>query len=124
MSPAHVWLVMTQEFRIRLRTGRWRWLLAVWVALLAAFTLVLDAGLETGYGFAADDSRRGVPLFGFLMFLVLGSMLVISPALTSQTINGDREKGTLATLQVTRLRPAEIATGKLLASWSVGLVAL
>lgn len=51
-------------------------------------------------------------------------MLIISPALTAQTINGDRERGTLATLQVTRLSPAEIATGKLLASWSVGLVAL
>jgi hypothetical protein len=58
------------------------------------------------------------------MFFILGVMLVISPALTSQTINGDRERGTLATLQVTRLRPAEIAVGKLLAGWGVGLVAL
>jgi hypothetical protein len=58
------------------------------------------------------------------MFFILGAMLVISPALTSQAINGDRERGTLATLQVTRLRPAEIAVGKLLAGWGVGLVAL
>jgi ABC-type transport system involved in multi-copper enzyme maturation permease subunit len=124
MNPAHVWLVIAQEFRIRLRTGRWRWLLGIWVALLAGFTFLLDAGLETGFGVDRDDSMRGVPIFGFLMFFVLGSMLVISPALTSQTVNGDRERGTLATLQVTRLRPAEIATGKLLAGWSVGLVAL
>jgi ABC-type transport system involved in multi-copper enzyme maturation permease subunit len=124
MNPSHVWLVVAQEFRIRLRTGRWRWLLGIWVAVLAIFTLLLDAGLDTGFAYVPDDTRRGVPLFGFLMFFILGSMLVISPALTSQTINGDRERGTLATLQVTRLRPAEIATGKLLASWSVGLVAL
>jgi ABC-type transport system involved in multi-copper enzyme maturation permease subunit len=124
MNPAHVWLVVAQEFRIRLRTGRWRWLLGAWLALLALFTLLLDLGLNTGYGYVPDDSLRGVPLFGFLMFFVLGSMLVISPALTAQTINGDRERGTLATLQVTRLRPAEIALGKLLAGWSVGLVAL
>lgn len=124
MNPSHVWLVITQEFRIRLRTGRWRWLLGSWLVLLALFTLLLDAGLETGFAYVPDDSLRGVPLFGFLMFFVLGSMLVISPALGAQTINGDRERGTLATLQVTRLRPAEIATGKLLASWSVGLVAL
>jgi ABC-type transport system involved in multi-copper enzyme maturation permease subunit len=65
-----------------------------------------------------------VPLFGFLMYFILGMMLVISPALTSQTINGDRERGTLATLQVTRLAPLEIALGKLLAGWAVGLVAL
>ncbi len=124
MSPQHVWLVVEQEFRIRLRTGRWRWLLASWAVILALFTFVLDAGMETGFGYMPDDTRRGVPLFGFLMFFVLLSMLVISPALTSQAINGDRERGTLATLQVTRLRPVEIATGKLLAGWSVGLVAL
>jgi ABC-type transport system involved in multi-copper enzyme maturation permease subunit len=124
MNPSNVWLVITQEFRIRLRTGRWRWLLGAWLALLLLFTLLLDLGLHTGFSYIPDDSLRGVPLFGFLMFFVLGSMLVISPALTAQTINGDRERGTLATLQVTRLRPAEIATGKLLASWSVGLVAL
>jgi ABC-type transport system involved in multi-copper enzyme maturation permease subunit len=124
MSPSAVWLVIAQEFRIRLRTGRWRWLIGGWVVLLAVFTFLLDIGLHTGYGYVPDDSLRGVPLFGFLMFFILGSMLVISPALTSQAINGDRERGTLATLQVTRLRPAEIAVGKLLAGWGVGLVAL
>jgi ABC-2 type transport system permease protein len=124
MTPNGVWLVVGQEFRIRLRTGRWRWLLGGWVVLLAAFTTLLDLSLFTGYGYSEDDSLRGVPLFGFLMFFVLGMVLVISPALTSQSVNGDRERGTLATLQVTKLRPVEIAVGKLFASWGVGLVAL
>lgn len=124
MKPGHVWLVVVQEFRIRLRTGRWRVLLGLWVGLLALFTLLVDAALQTGYSGGSDDSLRGVPLFGALMYFVLASMLVISPALTAQTVNGDRERGTLATLQVTRLRPGEIALGKLLAGWSVGLVAL
>ena len=124
MSPLQVWLVTRQEFRIRLRTGRWRWLMGLWVLLLLAVTLLLDASLYTGYGRTQDNSLRGVPLFGFLMYFILGMMLVISPALTSQTINGDRERGTLATLQVTRLAPLEIALGKLLAGWAVGLVAL
>jgi ABC-2 type transport system permease protein len=118
------WLVARQEFRIRLRTGRSRWLLGAWVVLLAAFTALLDLSLNTGYGLDSDDSRRGIPLFGILMLFVLGMVLVISPALTSQTINGDRERGTLATLQVTTLRPLEIALGKLVAGWGVGLVAL
>jgi len=121
---SQIWLVVRQEFRIRLRTGRWRWLLVGWVVLLAVFTALLDLSLFTGYGYTRDDSLRGVPLFGFLMFFILGMMLVISPALTSQTINGDRERGTLATLQVTRLRPVEIAVGKLLAGWGIGLLAL
>jgi ABC-2 type transport system permease protein len=124
MTPLEVWLVTRQEFRIRLRTGRWRWLMGLWVLLLLAVTTLLDLSLYTGYGPNEDDSLRGVPLFGFLMYFILGMMLVISPALTSQTINGDRERGTLATLQVTRLRPLEITLGKLLAGWAVGLVAL
>jgi ABC-2 type transport system permease protein len=117
-------LVAAQEFRIRLRTGRWRWLLIAWVLLLAAFTVLLDQAMTTGYGVVEDDVRRGVPLFGILMLFVLGMVLVISPSLTAQSINGDRERGTLATLQVTRLRPIEIALGKLAASWGVGVVAL
>ncbi len=123
-TPYGIWLVTRQEFRIRLRTGRWRWLLGGWVVLLAIFTALLDLTVQTGYGFVRDDARRGVPLFGILMLFVLGMVLVISPALTSQTINGDRERGTLATLQVTKLTPTEIALGKLLAGWGVGLVAL
>lgn len=124
MTPFAVWLVARQEFRMRLRTGRWRWLLGGWLVLVGVFTVLLDLTVQTGYAFGSDNSRRGVPLFGFLMFFVLGMMLVISPTLTAQSINGDRERGTLATLQVTRLRPLEIALGKLLAGWSVGLVAL
>src|SRR4051794_15176252 len=124
MTLFAVWLVARQEFRIRLRTGRWRWLMGLWVLLLLAVTTLLDLSLFTGYGPMQDDSLRGVPLFGFLMFFVLGMMLVISPTLTSQTINGDRERGTLATLQVTKLRPLEITLGKLFAGWAVGLVAL
>jgi ABC-type transport system involved in multi-copper enzyme maturation permease subunit len=58
------------------------------------------------------------------MLFVLGLVLVISPALTAQSVNGDRERGTLATLQITRLTPIQIALGKLAAGWAVGLVAL
>jgi len=123
-TPRGVGLVTRQEFRIRLRTGRWRWLLGAWVLVLAAFTMLLDLSLDTGYGIDRNTAQRGVPLFGILMFFVLFMVLVISPALTSQVINGDRERGTLATLQVTRLRPLEIALGKLVAGWGVGLVAL
>jgi ABC-type transport system involved in multi-copper enzyme maturation permease subunit len=124
MTPSGVLLVAKQEFRIRLRTGRWRWLLGAWFLVISGFTILLDLSIDTGYEFGDSVRARGVPLFGFLMLFVLGLVLVVSPALTSQSINGDRERGTLATLQVTRLRPPEIALGKLLAGWGVGLVAL
>jgi ABC-2 type transport system permease protein len=113
-----VTLVARHEFRVRLRTDRWRWLLGLWVVVVALFTVLLQVALDiTGAG-------QGVPLFGGLMLFVLALMLIISPALTAQSINGDRERGTLATLQVTRLTPVQIAVGKLAAGWGVGLAAL
>jgi ABC-2 type transport system permease protein len=63
-------------------------------------------------------------MFGVLMIVVLGLSLLVSPALAAQSVNGDRERGTLATLQVTRLGAGEIAVGKLLASWGTALVFL
>ena len=112
--------VAKQEFRVRLRTGRWRWLLAAWVGVIAAFTLLLWFGLHN----VQAEGPRGVPLFGGLMLFVLGLALLVAPALTAQSINGDRERGTLATVQVTRLSATEIAVGKLVAAWGTALVFL
>jgi ABC-2 type transport system permease protein len=117
---AGIIIVAKQEFRVRLRTGRWRWLLAAWVAVIAAFTVLLRIGL------AASDSSgpNGIPLFGAIMLFVLGLALLVAPALTAQSINGDRERGTLATVQVTRLSAVDIAVGKLLAAWGTAVVFL
>jgi ABC-type transport system involved in multi-copper enzyme maturation permease subunit len=118
MSFHGVSIVVRQEFRVRLRTGRWRWLLGSWVVVILLFTMLLSVALTD------IDGPHGVPLFGGLMLFVLGLVLIVSPALTAQSVNGDRERGTLATLQVTRLTAADIAIGKLLAGWGVGLGAL
>jgi ABC-2 type transport system permease protein len=56
------------------------------------------------------------------MLFVLGLSLLVVPALTAQSVNGDRERGVLATLQVTLLSPTEIALGKLFAAWATALV--
>lgn len=128
-------LVAGHEFRMRLRTGRWKWLLGGWTLVMLLFTWFLSVALrstrdvtyyggENGETLVHDSSSIGPQMFGILMLFVLGLMLVISPTLTSQSINGDRERGTLATLQVTLLSPTDIAIGKLLAGWSVGLLAL
>jgi ABC-2 type transport system permease protein len=117
---AGITIVAKQEFRVRLRTGRWRWLLAAWVAVVAAFTVLLRIGLAT----SGSSGPNGIPLFGAIMLFVLGLALLVAPALTAQSINGDRERGTLATVQVTRLSAVDIAVGKLLAAWGTALVFL
>ncbi|MDP9417276.1 MAG: ABC transporter permease [Actinomycetota bacterium] len=119
MSLHGITTVARQEFRLRIRAGRWRWLLAAWFLVLLGFTVLVRLALrEEGGG------DYGPPMFGALMLFVLGLALLVVPSLTAQSVNGDRERGTLATLQVTRLTAAEIALGKLAAAWGTALVFL
>jgi ABC-2 type transport system permease protein len=123
LTPSGVAIVAAQEFRLRIRAGRWRWLLAIWTAVVIGFAILLRLGLS---GTNSVDSARpaGPPLFGGTLLFVLGLALLVVPALTAQSVNGDRERGTLATLQITRLSAAEIGLGKLVAAWGAALIFL
>jgi ABC-type transport system involved in multi-copper enzyme maturation permease subunit len=114
--------VARQEFRLRIRAGRWRWLLGIWFAVMLLFTVLLRMALG---GFSSEDvADKGVVIYGGLMLFVLGLALLVVPALAAQSVNGDRERGTLATLQVTRLSAADICLGKFVAAWGTALVFL
>jgi ABC-2 type transport system permease protein len=122
MTARGIGLVARQEIKTRLRTGRWKILLAAWFLIVNGlgllFRLALEAGETSSYG------EPGIPMFGGVLLGVLVLMLLVCPALSGQSINGDRERGTLATLQVTRLTSGDIALGKLAAAWGTGLAAL
>ena len=121
MTGSGIATVARQEFRLRIRAGRWKWLLGSFFAVLLTFTALLDSGLGN-----VTDARvgKGAILYGGLMLFVLGLALLVVPALAAQSVNGDRERGTLATLQVTLLSPAEIVLGKFVAAWGTSLVFL
>jgi len=123
MTLEGVRTVAQQELRLRIRAGRWRWLLGLWFGVVLGFAVLLRLGLAALTG-AEDDPQAGPPLFGGVMLFVLGLALLVVPSLTAQSVNGDRERGTLATLQVTLLTPADIALGKLAAAWGTALVFL
>ena len=114
------------EFRLRIRAGRWRWLVGAWFLVLLAVTMLVRsaADQENLVGDLEEQRTLGAAMFGVVMLVVLALALLVAPALAAQSVNGDRERGTLATLQVTRLSAAEIAVGKLLASWGTALVFL
>lgn len=129
VSLAGVRTVAKQEFRLRLRAGRWRVLLGLWFLVLLGLTALLRRAFDgveifTGSGVTRVDIPSGPPVFGSLMLLVLALALLVVPSLTAQSVNGDRERGTLATVQTTLLTPAEIALGKLAAAWGSALVLL
>jgi ABC-type transport system involved in multi-copper enzyme maturation permease subunit len=114
--------VAEQEFTIRIRAGRWKWLLGTWFAVLALVTVLIRLAVGTVDGGQAQD--KGIVVYGGLTLLVLGLALLVVPTLSAQSVNGDRDRGTLATLQVTRLSAGEIALGKFLAAWGTSLVFL
>jgi ABC-2 type transport system permease protein len=113
--------VARQEFTIRIRAGRWRWLLGAWFVALLLFTLFVHFVVAQTDPNAAN---QGVVVYGSLTLLVLGLALLIVPMLSAQSVNGDRERGTLATLQVSLLTAGDIAVGKLVAAWGTALVFL
>lgn len=122
MTPGGIATVAKQEFRLRIRAGRWRWLLSIWFAILLLFTALLRGALG---GFSREDVvDKGIVIYGGLMLFVLGLALLVVPALAAQSVNGDRERGTLATLQVTRLTAGDICLGKFAAAWGTALVFL
>ncbi len=112
------------ELRQRLRSTRWKVALIVWFVVVGAIT-----GLTVGALHAATDPGQGGPelgslIFGIVVFFVLFLGLLVAPTLSAAAINGDRNAGTLATLQATLLSPAEIVLGKLLAAWTAALAFL
>ncbi len=111
--------VLTLELRQRVRSTRWKIALIAWFAIVGLITLLLPAliGFDGG-------TTSGSWVFGLILLFVLGLGLVVSPTLSSTAINGDRNAGTLAILQVTMLGPGELAVGKLLAGWIAALAFL
>ncbi|WP_309133593.1 ABC transporter permease subunit [Cellulomonas sp.] len=116
--------VAALELRQRVRSSRWKTALVVWVVAVGAITLLSSGALAALSRTESDPPSRGPLLFAIVTVLVLGLGLLVTPTLTSTAVNGDRAAGTLATLQVTLLSPAEIALGKLLAAWSAALAFL
>lgn len=109
--------VMRLELRQRVRSSRWQLMLGLFFLTIG----VLSGLVMWVSGF---DDESGAFLYGAVAWLVLTLGLLVAPAMTATSVNGDRSSGTLAPLQMTLLSPAEIALGKLLAGWVTSLAFL
>ncbi len=110
-------IVLALELRQRVRGVGWYVLLGVFVALVALITVLLWLSLDV------SDGLGGFLFSGILFFVLLLGTLV-TPALSGNAINGDRDAGTLATTQVTLLRTGQLVLGKFLAAWLTALAFL
>ena len=116
--------VATLELRQRVRSTRWKIALVVWFVVVGGITLLTSGALSFMTGYDDSDVQQGPIIFGAVVFFVLFLGLLVAPTLSASAINGDRNAGTLATLQVTLLTAAEIVVGKLVAAWSAALAFL
>ncbi|TPX00810.1 ABC transporter permease, partial [Schumannella luteola] len=68
-----------------------------------------------------NSDAPGAVLYSVIVYFVLLLGTLVTPALSGNAINGDRENGTLATTQVTLVSTAQLVLGKLLAAWITAL---
>lgn len=112
-----LWLIVTLELRQRARGVAWYVLLGVFFVVVGLVALLLFFATN-----ALDDGGGG--MFSTIIFFVLLLGSLVSPALSGNAINGDRDSGVLATTQVTLITTWQLVLGKFLAAWLTALAFL
>ena len=108
--------LVRSELRQRLRGKRWWVLLLIWTLVLFGLTWLSLKGAQQTQEFVSSTAPIGPIMFGALALFVLGLSCLVVPALTSTSINSERNNGTLAVLQSTMLRGRDIVLAKFLAA--------
>ena len=107
--------VLARELKERMRRRRTFLVLTVYLLLLTGALWILYLGAGSGVG-ALRLAALGRAAFQTLLFTMLILVCFIVPALAAGGIAGERERRTLAPMQVTLLRPWSILAGKLASS--------
>lgn len=111
-------VVVSLELRQRVRARSWYILLGVYVAIIAAISILLLIALPA-FGWAG-----GGGVLSTIVYFVLLLGTLVTPALSGNAVNGDRAEGTLATTQVTQVSTTALIVGKFLAAWISSLAFL
>lgn len=113
MSLANIGIIARLELTQRLRS-------VGWYVLLGVFALVLLG--VTGLSFAVYSwgDAIGAGVYSIVVNIVLLLVVLVSPTLSGNAINGDRDAATLAAVQVTAASTGDIMLGKLVAAVATG----
>lgn len=114
MSGQRLGTIISLELTQRTRSIAWYVLLGVFALLLLIVTAL--SFLAWGY-----TDRPGAAIYSTIVYITLLLVVLVSPTLSGNAINGDRDAATLAPVQVTLATTAEILFGKFLAAWVTGL---
>lgn len=108
----------------RLRSSRWKIVLALWFVGVGVICLLITTATTSMTSYSSNATPIGQWIFGMNVFFILFMGLLVTPSLGSTAINGDRNGGTLAILQASLLSSWEIILGKWLAGWTTSLAFL
>lgn len=112
-----LWLIAMLELRQRVRGVAWYVLLGVFFVIVGLVTVLL--------WFATNaEQLGGGGVFSTIIFFVLLLASLVSPALSGNAVNGDRDSGVLATTQVTLITTWQLVLGKFVAAWLTALAFL
>ncbi|MFT3798238.1 ABC transporter permease [Microbacterium sp.] len=115
MNPSRLWTIARLELTQRLRAVSWYVLLGVFAVVLVGVTAL------SFLAYGAFGSDAGAGIYSVVVFVTLLLVLLVSPTLSGNSINGDRDAATLAPVQVTLATTGEILFGKFVAAWITGL---
>ncbi|WP_435743208.1 ABC transporter permease [Microbacterium sp. PMB16] len=113
MSLTHIGTIARLELTQRLRSVSWYILLGVFAVLLLGITGLAFAVYSWG-------DAVGAGVYSIVVNIVLLLVVLVSPTLSGNAINGDRDAATLAAIQVTAVSTGDIMVGKLLAAIATG----
>lgn len=105
--------LLTKELRLRLRRERTIWVIIIYLLVMSSlgFLYITRTNSYNAYSL----SSLGTGLYTLLAFLQLSLILFITPAFTTTSINGEKERQTFDLLLCSRLSSFTLITGKLVA---------
>ncbi len=117
MNLDRIGTIVRLELTQRVRSVAWYVLLGVFAVLLLWSRCCRSS--------PSRPSRQVVAgVYSVVIYFVLLLVVLVSPTLSGNAINGDRDAATLAPVQVTLATTGEIVFGKFLAAWITGLAFL
>lgn len=117
MTLTRIGLIAKLELTQRLRS-------VGWYILLGVFALILLGITALSFMVYSFTEAAGAGVYSIVVNVVLLLVVLVSPTLSGNAINGDRDAATLAAVQVTAASTGDIMVGKLVAAIATGGVFL
>lgn len=104
--------VFVKEMRVGFREKKVFFALTAWVIIVALFASISAAVSLSENTSISDLPDAGKALFEMLFWVQLVLLAMLSPALTTSAVSGERERQSFEMLLTTHLAPAELIFGK------------